>query len=185
VPEKKIRVVLGDLQTLNLEGMSAVLKGSKALSVVAASDDPKKLADAVKKKSPDVVVVDAQMLRRIPSGSINGLSKVIQLAESGVSINATPSTAGVVRRNDGVRTLKVAIRKVAKGETFELPKPSKSRVKLSRREQDIVSLVARGLSNRAIADDLGLSEQSVKNLVSRVLKKCGMDNRVQLALAQR
>lgn len=184
MPEKKIRVVLGDLQTLNLEGMSAVLKGNKTLSVVATADDPKKLADAVKKKSPDVVVVDSQMLRRVPARSINGQSKVIQIVESGDAFTTTPSTMGVVRRNDGVRKLKDAIRRVAKGETYELPTQGRAKAKLSRREQDIARLVARGLSNRSIAEDLGLSEQSVKNLVSRILKKFDMDNRVQLALAQ-
>jgi DNA-binding NarL/FixJ family response regulator len=183
VPEKKIRVVLGDLQTLNLEGMNAILKGNRSVSVVATADDPKELAAAVKKKSPDVVVVDSQMLRRVPTRGINGHSKVIQLVEPGTAISTTPATMGVVKRNDGVRELKDAIRRVARGETYELPASGNSGSKLSRREQDITRLVARGLSNRAIADDLGLSEQSVKNLVSRILKKFGMDNRVQLALA--
>jgi len=183
VPEKKIRVVLGDLQTLNLEGMSAVLKGNRSVSVVATVDDPKELVAAVKKKSPDVLVVDSKLLRRVPARGINGQSKVIQIVESDNGITPSAATRGVVRRSDGVRQLKDAIRRVARGETYELPTVSVAKDKLSRREHDITRLVARGLSNRAIAEDLGLSEQSVKNLVSRILKKFNMDNRVQLALA--
>lgn len=185
MPAKKVRVILGDLQTLNLEGMSALLKGYQGISVVAIADEPKELAEAVKKKAPDVVVVDSQLLRRMPARGMNGESSVIQLVDPGFSVTATPATKGVLRRNDGVRELKDAIRRVARGETYEMPKPGKTKAKLSRREQDIAKLVARGLSNRSIAEDLGLSEQSVKNLVSRILKKLDIDNRVQLALSQR
>jgi two-component system NarL family response regulator len=184
VPDKKIRVVLGDPQTLNLEGVSAVLKAQKQVAIVATVDDPRKLAETVKKKAPDVVVVDSAMLRKVVGKGINGASRVIQLADSGSPVSATPATKGVVRRTEGVRGLKEAIRKVAKGETYALSEAAaKPKSKLSRRETDIVQLVARGMSNREIAATLGLSEQSIKNLVSRVLKKLGLSNRVQLALA--
>lgn len=181
--DKKIRVVLGDLQTLNLDGMSAVLKSNKMMSVVAAADQPTSLAEAVKKRAPDVVVVDAQMLLRMAK-SINGTSKVIQIADDEASVRTTPNTKGVVRRTSGAKDLQNAIRRVARGETYDLPKAPSGRTRLSRREEDITRLVSKGLSNRSIAEDLGLSEQSVKNLVSRVLKKLGLENRVQLALFQ-
>ena len=185
MPAKKIRVALGENQALNLEGLSAVLKGQPNLSVVGATDDPKQLAEMVKSKSPDVVVVDSQLLRRVTGRGINGTSKVIQIADAGVNVSATPATKAIVRRTGGVKELKDAIRRVAKGETYEMPMGITGRSKLSKREQDIARLVARGLSNRAIADELQLSEQSVKNLVSRILKKMNLENRVQLALAHR
>lgn len=180
---KKIRVVLGDLQTLNLDGMSAVLKSNKMMSVVAAADEPKDLAEAVKKRAPDVVVVDAHMLLRMKS-SINGTSRVIQIADDDTAVRTTPNTKGILRRTSGAKELQNAIRRVARGETYDLPKVPSSRTKLSRREQDITRLVSKGLTNRSIAEILGLSEQSVKNLVSRVLKKLNLENRVQIALSQ-
>jgi DNA-binding NarL/FixJ family response regulator len=183
VPDKRIRVVLGD-HALNLEGMSAVLKSAAMMTIVATADNPKKLSEAVKKKSPDIVVVDSQMLRAVAGKGINGASKVIQLADADSYVAPTPATRGVVRRTEGSRALKEAIRKVAKGQTYSLPDIKSSGVKLSRREQEIAKLVGRGLTNRAIAEELALSEQSVKNLVSRVLKKTGLGNRVQLALAK-
>lgn len=182
MPEKKIRVVLGDF-ALNLEGMSAVLKGAATFNIVATADSPKKLTDAVKKKSPDVVVVDSEMLRAVARG-INGVSKVIQLADADSYVSATPATRGVVRRTEGSKGLKEAIRRVAKGQTYAMPEGRSPGVRLSKREQEIAKLVGRGLTNRSIAQELELSEQSVKNLVSRVLKKAGLDNRVQLALAK-
>ena len=183
MPEKRIRVVLGD-RALNLEGLSAVLKSAGTLTIVATADSPKKLTEIVKKKTPDVVVVDSQMLRAVSGRGINGASKVIQLADEDSYVSHTPATKGVVRRSEGSKGLKDAIRRVAKGQTYALPEERTAGVRLSRREQEIAKLVGRGLTNRAIAQELALSEQSVKNLVSRVLKKTGLDNRVQLALAK-
>jgi DNA-binding NarL/FixJ family response regulator len=53
--------------------------------------------------------------------------------------------------------------------------------KLSQRELEIVGYVARGLSNRAIGDALGLSENTVRNHLRSILEKLGFDNRVQVA----
>ena len=53
---------------------------------------------------------------------------------------------------------------------------------LSRRELECAQLVARGLSNRRIAELTGLREQSVKNVVSLAMRKLGVENRVQVAL---
>jgi RNA polymerase sigma factor (sigma-70 family) len=53
--------------------------------------------------------------------------------------------------------------------------------KLSPREQEIVGYVARGLSNRAIGESLGLSENTVRNHLRSILEKLKLDNRVQVA----
>jgi RNA polymerase sigma factor (sigma-70 family) len=53
--------------------------------------------------------------------------------------------------------------------------------KLSPREQEIVSYVARGLSNRGIGEALGLSENTVRNHLRSILEKLRLDNRVQVA----
>ncbi|HWD41535.1 MAG TPA: LuxR C-terminal-related transcriptional regulator [Fimbriimonas sp.] len=53
---------------------------------------------------------------------------------------------------------------------------------LSRREYECAQLVAKGMSNRKIAHITGLREQSVKNLVSVVMRKLNCENRVQVAL---
>jgi DNA-binding NarL/FixJ family response regulator len=53
---------------------------------------------------------------------------------------------------------------------------------LSRREYECAQLVAKGMSNRKIAHITGLREQSVKNLVSVIMRKLNCENRVQVAL---
>ncbi|TMG29156.1 MAG: LuxR family transcriptional regulator, partial [Chloroflexi bacterium] len=54
-------------------------------------------------------------------------------------------------------------------------------IELSRREREVAQLVARGLSNREIAQRLYLSERTVDNHVHRILDKLGFDSRVQIA----
>ncbi|MEJ5210684.1 MAG: response regulator transcription factor, partial [Burkholderiales bacterium] len=53
--------------------------------------------------------------------------------------------------------------------------------KLSQRELEIVTYVARGMSNRAIGEALGLSENTVRNHLRSILDKLGLANRVQVA----
>lgn len=68
------------------------------------------------------------------------------------------------------------LQKIARGELG----PSAAS-KLSPRELEIVTYVARGLSNRGIGEALGLSENTVRNHLRSILEKLGFDNRVQVA----
>lgn len=56
------------------------------------------------------------------------------------------------------------------------------KVRLSPRETDVARLLTKGLSNRRIAETLGVQEQSVKNCVSSLMQKLGCENRVQVLL---
>ena len=60
-----------------------------------------------------------------------------------------------------------------------LPPPA---VKLTRREQDIIQSILAAASNKAIAAQLGITEQSVKNRLTSLYKKLGVGNRVELVL---
>lgn len=96
----------------------------------------------------------------------------------------------VIRRSEGLEGLQRALSRLRANPTSKMPllqmappleRPRRA-LKLTRRESDVVGLVAKGRSNRQIADSLGLREQSVKNLVSAIMRKLNCENRVQLAL---
>jgi DNA-binding NarL/FixJ family response regulator len=92
---------------------------------------------------------------------------------------------GVIELSSSAKDLFEAVRRLAEpyGTTERRGRKAKSASSgLSFREQEITSLVAKGYSNRRIAEMIGLQEQSVKNLVSSVMRRMGCENRTQLAL---
>lgn len=88
----------------------------------------------------------------------------------------------LVFRNNGAQGLQRAIGLLMRqGADGRIRKPRSSQ-RLTRREEEVAQLIATGKSNRQIADELGLREQSVKNLVSVIMRKLDCENRVQIAL---
>ena len=92
-------------------------------------------------------------------------------------------------RSDGSSGLIKAIREVGNafvrspaGRVRESRGSYGNKFELSKREFEVASLVAKGYSNRKISETVGLKEQSVKNLVSVIMRKLKCDNRVQVAL---
>lgn len=195
-----VRVVIADTQTLSLEGTAALLKEVDDIRVVGKTSTPEDMVYTVKDSHPDVLVVEGRMLSMVGHREISKLPtgddgvKILVLADPEdvprAMAVAPIETRGLVTRDSTPGNLAHAIRTVNTGDTFELPpipqgekrRGRKRTMRLSRREQDIVTLISQGLSNRDIAQKMGISEQSVKNLVSRVLKKQGFRNRVQVAL---
>jgi DNA-binding NarL/FixJ family response regulator len=134
----------------------------------------------VDEHSPDVLVASGSLLRNMNQKPAVRVVAVIDQDQG------APSEAhGIVMRQNGAPSLVEAVRAAAIGKKWR-PSGWAARLQrsngLSPREADIVQHVSNGCSNRDIAQRLGLSEQSVKNLVSRILKKKGYTNRVQIAL---
>jgi len=97
------------------------------------------------------------------------------------SVDGGASLINAVRRFASVRTevpVKASVGAVSDSSAVY----TTSRRGLTRRELDVAKLVAQGMSNRRISQTLDLQEQSVKNLVSSVMRKLGCENRVQVAL---
>ena len=65
--------------------------------------------------------------------------------------------------------------------TLERPPAAKPMGNLTRREQEVAVLVARGLTNRQISTELGISERTAGNHVARILHKLGLCSRAQIA----
>ncbi|MGI8922807.1 MAG: response regulator transcription factor [Fimbriimonadales bacterium] len=192
-----ITVVLADSQTLTSEGMAAVLAPVDDIRLVGVVSEPSQLMDVLC-SNPQVLVIDAKLLDELGDQgmakfrSVSPDTVMVILADGQTAPRVTafaPNEAkGLVLRTSNSEALLRAIHAVAAGKTWEMPVRGSRRGAipgrdLSTREQEISALIAKGLANRDIAQLLGLSEQSVKNLVSRILKKMGLTNRVQIALA--
>jgi DNA-binding NarL/FixJ family response regulator len=167
-------------------GLQAVLDPEFSLDTVSTvADLPARAAGVVLLDfTPDVTY---ELL-----GRLKETGAALALWSSGV----TPEVAfqclhngvrGILRKTLSAESVNQALRMIANGELwFEKSLTDKmlsqERIRLTRREAQLVSCVARGLKNKEIAFELGISEGTVKVYLSKLFPKCGAKDRLELAL---
>lgn len=118
-------------------------------------------------------------LRAVRAGALGFIPKDASALEVVAAVRC-------VARGEAVcppRFCKFLFRFVA-AQAIELPDNSvKMQLGLTRREQQLVPLIGRGLTNKEIATQLNLSEQTIKNHVHRILRKIGVENRLAIQTA--
>lgn len=134
----------------------------------------------VKEVSPTTRVIvltsfadDNKVFPAIKAGAISYLLKDVSPEDLAHAIRAA-------QRNEAVLHPDVAARLM---QEFSTPRPSETRIdQLTEREMDVLRLIARGKSNREIADKLVISEKTVKTHVSNILSKLHLVDRTQAAI---
>ena len=199
------RVLIADDHPIMLSGLEALLRGSEYKVVATASNGADALA-AFAEAKPDIVILVVRMPERTRLDVLRTLrskgdqrpvvlltadlndDQLIAALELGVS--------GVLLK-DGAQTLLLAcLDKVRNGgrwiETSLLERalmikmtPPGGMGTLLPREEAVVALVAKGLRNREVAAELGLTEGTVKVYLYRICEKLGVGNRTELALVAR
>ena len=196
-----IRVVIVDDHPVVREGLRTFLDCHDDVEVVA---DVGTLADAitsVRTTRPDLVLLDLEL----PDGSgLHGLPDLLEgeappsvlvltsfLDEDLVRQAVRAGAAGYLVKHAGPDRLLDAIRGVVDGRVELDPAaaralaaaPGRDRLDdLTPRELEVLGLVAQGLSNRAIAERLVVTEKTVKTHVSSILAKLGVERRTQAAV---
>lgn len=204
-----IRVLIADDQAMVRSGLSMILDSEADLEVVGEAQNGEEAVAAVKRAKPEVVLMDVRMpvmdgleaTRRITAEYPD--TKVIVLTTFDVddyvygSLRAGAS--GFLLKDAAADDLVAAIRVVAGGDALLAPSvtrrvierfaktpepsPAAGLADLTEREVEVLRLLARGLSNTEIADDLFVSEATVKTHVSHILTKLGLRDRVQAVVA--
>lgn len=194
-----IKVVIADQHQLSLQGLLPLLKEAKGLQIAGATSEPQEALKLVRENRPDILIADDRTVEQLGEKAFSQLAeelpnlKLLILTEKERApkayANAPRELFGVVYRQDPPVTLVEAIETIGEGKFWRMPEPppppKRGRppaVGLSPRESQIVDLIAYGYPNRQIAQRLRVSEQSVKNLGSRILKKLGLENRTQVAI---
>jgi len=202
-----VRVVVVDDHPVFREGLAAVLDAEADMTVVALAADGAEAIDAVSGGGVDVILMDLNL----PSMSgIEVTARIGALAEPPAVLVVTmvddddtvlaalrAGARGYVLKGSTSDQIAAAIRTVANGgavfgpgvaaQVLALSSSGKARSQdgLTDREQEVLALLADGMSNAKIARTLGLSHKTVQNYVSRILEKLQLADRTQAALHAR
>jgi DNA-binding NarL/FixJ family response regulator len=193
-----LRVLIADDQPLIRTGIRGALAGVDDIEVVGEASTDTQLLPLISRTSPDVVLLDLHLPEADGMSCLEELRasyphvKVIVLADtdhpSEIMAVLQRGACGYVLKRIDPFDLAGAIRQAVRGTVYSLgglPFPDRMRPSgdpaLSDRELEVLQRVAAGLSNRAIAKDLWLSDQTVKFHLQKIYRKLGVANRTEAA----
>ena len=200
-----IRVFLLDDHEIVRTGLRALLESTEDLEVVGEAGTVADALARIPALHPDVAILDV----RLPDGSGVEVCRDVRSQHPGTACIMLTSYAddealfasimagssGYVLKQVGGNSLVDDVRRVAAGESLldpaltdrvlrrlrEGPEEEPLLASLTHQERRILDLIADGKTNRQIAEDMFLAEKTVKNYVSNLLTKLGMERRTQAA----
>ena len=204
----RLRVLVADDQHLVRHGFRMILDAEDDIEVVGEAADGVRAVELARRLDPDVVLMDVRMptmdgieaTRRLAGPEVVRPVRVLMLTtfdlDDYVYAALRNGASGFLLKDTPAEELVRALRLVVAGEALlapsvtrrliaELaqtqapPAPPPALATLTSREREVLTLVARGLSNAEIAEELVLGETTVKTHVGRVLTKLGLRDRVQ------
>ena len=203
-----IRVLLCDDQDVVREGLRAILGTAPGLEVVGVAQDGAEAVELVGAAKPDIVLMDLNMpgvsgiqatriiREKFPLVKVLVLTTydadewifdAIRAGTSGYLLKDTPR-AHLIKAIEGTLAGQTFVDPTVAGRLFtQIADPTVARDttlanSLSQRERDVLRLLARGLSNTEIANQLYLSEGTIRNYVSALFEKLGVSDRTRAAL---
>lgn len=203
---EKIRVLIADDHAIVREGLRALIATEPGLELVAEATDGVQAVTKARALKPDAILLDLMMPRMDGVEAITEIKKdweeariivLTSFSDDEKVFSAIRSGAlGYLLKDSSPQDLLNAIHTVAKGEGFlspsiaskvmrEINQPPKlppTKDPLTERENEILQLVAQGLTNDQIAERLVVSERTVRTHVSNILAKLQLANRTQAAL---
>lgn len=204
-----IRVVIADDEAIVRTGLRLILDGEDDIEVVGEAGDGKEAIAVIGRTRPSIALLDVRMpgmdglevARRVLCTPHAAECRVIMLTtfdlDEYVYSALAAGASGFLLKDGSAEELVGAIRRVAAGDSLLAPSVTRRLIErfvrreratyvlpadlssLTRREVEVFLLVARGLSNSELAQELSLSEGTVKTHVARVLSKLGLRDRVQ------
>ena len=198
-----IRVMIVDDHAIVRQGLRAIIRVTPDLELAAEAGGGREAIELAAAQRPDVILMDLVMPETDGVAAIAAIKRtqsgvrVIALttfADADLVLGAVQAGAdGYLLKDVDVQELARAIRTVNGGQPYLHPeatrhllqataRPEQPAERLTSREQEVLALVARGQTNRQIADALQISEKTVSVHVSNLLSKLGMASRTQAAL---
>jgi DNA-binding NarL/FixJ family response regulator len=205
--EQRYRVVIAEDHTIIREGLRSLLSQAKDFDIVGEAADGREALRLVERSKPDLVLTDLSMPRMDGTDVIGAIkkqsphTKVIALtvhrAEEYVLATLRAGVDGYVLKEATYEELMMAIRSVLRGKHYLSPEISGKLIEgylegrksyktdslwdtLTKREREILKLIAEGLKNKEIADFLCISVHTVETHRSALMKKLNLHNTAAL-----
>lgn len=206
---KKIKVVIADDHVLIREGIKQILELEEDIIVIGQTGNGEEAIEIALDLEPDIILLDINMpkvngietLRRFKDLGIETRVIILTIHEEKEYILETMKlgAAGYMLKDSDADSLIKGIKDVALGKKYIQPsiehlvsisnEPDIGKNRdlekihlLTKREYEVLLLIAEGLNNRNIGTRLYISEKTVKNHVSNILKKLELNDRVQAAI---
>ncbi|NSW51221.1 MAG: response regulator transcription factor [Anaerolineae bacterium] len=203
-----IRVVICDDQEIVRQGLRTILNADPSLTVIDTAEDGLDLLEKLKSIEPDIILMDLKMpvmngvqatrqvRQQYPAVKVlilttydddEWLFDALKSGASGYLLKDTPGEKlreAIIGTVSGESHLDPSIAgKVVQAMLNQQPRQmQKTNIDLSQREQEILTLMAQGLSNADIARSLFLSEGTVRNYTSNIFSKLGVSDRTQAVI---
>jgi DNA-binding NarL/FixJ family response regulator len=203
---RPIRVLLVDDHAVVRRGLLGFLELLDDITVVGEAENGQRAIDLARSVRPDVVLMDllmpevdgiaatATIKSELPEVEIVALTSFVEEARVTAALEAGAS--GFILKDAEADDVAEAIRAAHRGEVRldpavagllarrvrERASATPPKEPLTEREREVLGLVARGLSNKAIADSLAITERTARTHVSNILGKLGLASRTQAAL---
>ncbi|WP_199043251.1 response regulator [Glycomyces salinus] len=207
-----IRVLIADDQAMVRAGFAALLSAQPDIEVVGDANDGVEAVTRTAELRPDVVLMDVRMpnldglgaAKRILSAPVERRPRVLMLTTFDIDDYVYEAlrmgASGFLLKDAPPDDLISAVRIVAEGEALLAPSVTRRLIEeffsarqqrlvrsseldaLTDREEEVLRLIARGMSNTEIAAELYVSEQTVKTHVGKIFAKLGLRDRAQAVI---
>ncbi len=204
----KVRIVIADDHAIVREGIKNLVELSDEFEVVGLAENGKDALAICKNEKPDILLLDISMpsmsgietMKRLLKSKLKTKVIALTIHDEKAYLVETMSLGvkGYVLKDAGSDILLEAIREVADGKEYVYPSMRKyldQKTKkmilsgktdvfdlLTSRELEVIKYLGEGKSNKDISDSLYISEKTVKNHISNIFKKLGVNDRTSAAM---
>lgn len=205
---RNISVMLVDDHDLIREGIKQILELEDDIDVIGQANNGEDAIQEAVEYNPNVILLDINMpkmngidvLRRLKDLGVRSRVIMLTIHDDREYILETMKIGadGYILKDSDAESLVRAIRDVSRGQTYVQPSIASLLAErgmgneededfqkvnaLTKREYEVLTLIAEGLSNKNIADKLYISEKTVKNHVSSIFRKIEVNDRIQAAI---
>lgn len=200
---ERLKVLVVDDSPLFRQGLVSLLSSRSDMQVVGEAGDGFEALEKARDTVPDIVLMDIIMpgcdgleaTRMIKQEMPHVQIVMLTVSESEENLFEAIKLGarGYLLKDVGAEELLRVLRGLSRGETYVAPgiaarilqefaRPSRTSDALSGREQEVLKLVTEGLSNKEIAQSLGMSPSTAKNHLRNIMEKLHVRNRVEAAI---